>query len=220
MRFLSLQLSPRWKFLVALLLLTAITTYAFIRSEQIHDRLEHVWAVNNAKSTILLDMRVVVKGANKLLEAMSANSEKDKAEAKEMMARYQWLETSLSKNLEKSKLTSRNEMALMHKLAIDRAAAQQLILRFNDLLANNQIASASELLNKEFRPGPYSRWLADIDELISTTNESNAKAGEVAGADYERLRTTVLLLSALIVILGLVALWLTIKQSAEETPAN
>lgn len=218
MRFLSLQVSPRWKFLFALLLLTASATYAFVRSEQIHDQLEYVWAVNNSKSQILLDMRVAAKSVNKLLEV--AKPEQGDTAVKDLMLRYQWMETSLSKNLEKSALTSRNETALMHKVILDRTAVQQQLVRFHELLASNQFAAANELLAKEFRSGPYSRWVAGIDEMIAITNESNAKAGERAGADYEMLRTSVLLIAAFIIVCGLIALWLTIKQNADEAPAN
>ncbi len=218
MRFLSLQVSPRWKFLFALLLLTASATYAFVRSEQIHDQLEYVWAVNNSKSQILLDMRVAAKSVNKLLEV--AKPEQGDTAVKDLMLRYQWMETSLSKNLEKSALTSRNETALMHKVILDRTAVQQQLVRFHELLASNQVAAANELLAKEFRSGPYSRWVAGIDEMIAITNESNAKAGERAGADYEMLRTSVLLIAAFIIVCGLIALWLTIKQNADEAPAN
>ncbi len=218
MRFINLQASPRWKFLFSLLLLTMIATYAFIRSEQIREHLEDVWEVNNAKSTILLDMRILLKGTNKVLDAASSKPEHEQATLKENMARYHWLESSLSKNLDKSSYTTQNEKALMHKLAVDRGAAQQQLKKFEELLASNQAIAANDVLTKELRPGPWMRWLADVDELIATVNESNAQAGLEAGVAYERLRTSVLLMCAAVIILGLIAMWLTIKRNAEESP--
>ncbi len=216
MRFINLQLSPRWKFLVSLLLLTMIATYAFIRSEQIRNHLEDVWEVNNAKSTILLDMRILLKTTNKVLDGAINKPDHEQATLKENMSRYHWLESSLSKNLEKSRLTTQNEKALIHKLTVDRTAAQQLLKRFEELLANNQTAAASELLTKELRTGPWNRWIADVDELIATVNESNAQAGVEAGIAYERLRTSVLLMCAAVIILGLFGMWLTIKRNADD----
>ncbi|MBI3230556.1 MAG: hypothetical protein HYZ45_10365 [Burkholderiales bacterium] len=220
MAFLSLKVSPRWKFLMALLLLTSIATYAFIRSEQIREHVENVWEINDVKTGILLDMRIALKGVDKALESF-ANPALDSAAVKksysEELVKYQWFETSVTKYMERSALTSRNEKAIMHKLALDRGEVQKTMQRVDQMLSNGQQAAIPDVIIKELRPGAMSRWKADVDELIAVENEANAQAGQAASASYEQLRTTVLLMCALVVILGLMAMWFTIKGNSDAT---
>lgn len=223
MRFFSFQLSPRWKFLTAILIITSIATFAFIRSEQIREQLEDVWAVNATKSAYLLDMRIAVKAAVKNLEALAGITAKsatgdDQKQLKDNLDRYLSLEANLAKQLNHSKLTSRNELALMHKLGVDRNAALPLVQQAGQMLAENKTADAVDLITKQLRTGPLNRWLAGLDEMINVENDANAQAGAIAGSQYEQLRTTVLLLCAILVVLGLLALWQTIKRNSAEMP--
>ena len=221
MRFLSLQLSPRWKFLVAILLLSSVSTYALIRSEQIREHVEDTWEINNAKLVYLVDMRLTLRSGVRNLElvlnpAQNGNAVNDLKSLGDKLSQYQQLESKVGKILEKSTTTTRNEKALLHKIGVDRSAAMPLIKQIEGLVGAGQGTAAVEIYNKQLRTGPLAAWLAGLDELIQAENELNSAAGVNASAEYEQLRSSVLIMCALIVVLGLFALWQTIKNNASE----
>lgn len=221
MRFLSLQLSPRWKFLVAILLLSSVSTYALIRSEKIREHVEETWELNNAKLVYLVDMRLTLKSGMRNLEsalnsAQNSNAVTELQSLGGKLSQYQQLESRVGKIIEKSATSTRNEKALLHKIGVDRQATLPLIKKIEEMLVAGQGAAAADVFNKQLRSGPLAAWLAGLDELIQAENELNSIAGVNASAEYEQLRSSVLIMCALIVVLGLFSLWQTIKNNASE----
>ena len=202
-------------------MLSSISTYALIRSEQIREHVESVWEVNNAKLVHLVDMRLTLKSGMRNLELalnplQSAGAAKELKSFDDKLSQYQQLESKVGKIIEKSATATRNEKALLHKIGVDRSTAMPLIKQIESMVAAGQGAAAAEVFNKQLRTGPLATWLAGLDELIQAENELNSIAGVNASAEYEQLRSSVLIMCALIVILGLFALWQTIKNNASE----
>lgn len=218
MRFFSLQVSPRWKFLMAVLIITSISTYAFIRTEEIREEVETVWNRNNAKIQYVMEMRITLKSAMRSLDMMLQSGKvrtEDMQSFKSHLAHYDNLEGILSTALTQSKLTSRNEEAVLHKIKLDAGAAKKVLAGSEKMLLDGQFSELQSVLNRELKPGPLARWYSGLDEMLTLQNDSNTAAGSRASLEYEKLRTHVLLVCALIVILGLISLWQTIQRNAQ-----
>ncbi len=214
MAFLSLRVSPRWKLLLALLMVSLITTYAIKRSGQIQEEMETSWEINNAKLVVLGDMRATLRAGLRALDIASGNlpaqAGLDAAKRyRDSFDQCRNQEEELQRQVKRH--GTQTEVALLQKMALERQATADLVHKIEGLFNTPQ---AGQMVKKDLRDGPLGRWQAAIDELISAENDANTQAGSRAALAWEQLRMHVLLMGAMVVVLGLLSLWGTIKRGA------
>ncbi len=219
-----LRVSPRWRFLFALLLLTAIATYAFTRTEQIQNKMESVIQTNNIKTNLLIDMRVAamqhIKDLGGLTKAGKRQDVREEGKSiRDSAGTYFETEAKLGKLLATSTTTVKEEMVLQHKITEMAAAAAPTVAKIQQLAASNQSDEVAKLATAELTRGPVKNWLNAINEMILLENELASHAASTASFEYEHLRGQVLLMSAGVILLGLVAAWFTFTRlGAEAAP--
>ena len=219
-----LNVSPRWRFLLALLLLTAIGTYAFTRTEQIQGKMEGIIETNNIKTNLLIDMRVAamqhIKELAGLTKAGKRQDVREEGKAiHDSAGGYFETEAKLGKVLATSRNTLKDEVVLHHKITEMAAAAAPTVAKIQQLAATNQSDEVAKLATAELTRGPVKNWLNAINEMILLENELASQAASTASFEYEHLRSQVLLMSAGVILLGLVAAWFTFTRlGAEAAP--
>jgi hypothetical protein len=223
MSFAILGVSPRWRFLVALLLLTAIAAWAFTRTEQIQGRMENLITINNLKAGLLIDMRVAAMRRIKDLAGLTkAGKQQDLREEGKAIGdtagAYFELEAKLGKLIATTPGTQKDETALQHKITDMAAAAAPVVARIQQLAQAGQTEEVAKLATAELTKGPVKNWLNSINEMILLENELASQAAASASNDYEHLRGQVLLMSAGVILLGLVAAWFTFTRLGAEAP--
>ncbi|MEN9865140.1 MAG: hypothetical protein RL748_730 [Pseudomonadota bacterium] len=216
-----LNVSPRWRFLFAILLLTGIAAWAFTRHETIQRRLESGGITNSAKANLLIDMRVSAMHRIKVLSGLSKvntgiSLQADSKQIKEMAGEYFELEAKLGKLLASSNQTTKDELQLQRKITETGTAAAPVIAKIQELAAANKGEEVATLARNELNKGPVRAWLNAINEMILLENELAAQAASLASTDYEHLRTQVLLMCAGVIMLGLMAAWVTFTRIGAE----
>lgn len=217
-----LNVSPRWRFLFALLLLTAIGTYAFTRTEQIQNKMEGIIQTNNIKTNLLIDMRVAAMQRIKELGGLTkAGKRQDVREEGKSIhdsaGSYFETEAKLGKVLATSSNTQKDEVVLQHKITEMASAAAPTVAKIQQLAAANQSDEVAKLATSELTRGPVKNWLNAINEMILLENELASQAAATASFEYEHLRSQVLLMSAGVILLGLVAAWFTFTRLGSES---
>ena len=218
------NVSPRWRFLFALLLLTAIAAWTFTRHEQIQHNLERGGIANSAKANLLIDMRVSAMHRIKVLGGLSKvntgiSLQMDSKQIKDMANEYFELEAKLSKLLGNSPNIYKEELVLQRKITEAGIAAAPVIARIQELAAANKGEEVAILARNELSKGPVKNWLNAINEMISLENDLAAQASSLASFEYEHLRSQVLLMCAGVILLGLTAAWFTFRRIGVEAGA-
>ncbi len=218
------NVSPRWRFLFALLLLTAIAAYAFTRHEHIQRKLDQGGIANSAKANLLIDMRVTAMHRIRVLGGLSKvntglSLQMDSKQIKDMANEYFELEAKLGKLISGSPNTIKEELALQRKISETGIAAAPIIAKIQDLAAANKAEEVATLARNELSKGPVKNWLNAINEMISLENDLSAQASSMASFEYEHLRSQVLLMCAGVIMLGLTAAWFTFKRIGDEAKA-
>ena len=215
------NVSPRWRFLFALLLLTSIAAYAFTRHQQIQTRLDTGGLLNSAKANLLLDMRVsamqrirVLGGLSKVNSGVSLQV--DSKQIQSMANEYFELEAKLAKLISSSPHIIKDELLLQRKIRETGLAAAPVIAKIQELAAANKGEEVAALARNELSQGPVKKWLNAINEMISLENDLSAQASTMASFEYEYLRGQVLLMCAGVILLGLAAAWFTFKRVGTE----
>lgn len=216
-----LNVSPRWRFLFAILLLTGIAAWAFTRHETIQRRLENGGIANSAKANLLIDMRVSAMHRIKVLGGLSKvntgiSLQMDSKQIKDMAGEYFELEAKLGKLLANSSQTTKDELQLQRKITETGAGAAPVIAKIQELAAANKGEEVATLARNELNKGPVRAWLNAINEMILLENELAAQAASMASTDYEHLRSQVLLMCAGVIMLGLMAAWATFTRIGAE----
>lgn len=219
------NVSPRWRFLFALLLLTAIAAYTYTRHEQIQNKLDRGVIANGAKANLLIDMRVSALHRIKVLGGLSrVNSgislQMDSKQIKDMANEYFELEAKLGKLLSTSPYTTKEEFLLQRKISETGTAAAPIIAKIQELAAANKGEEVATLARNELSKGPVKVWLNAINEMIYLENDMAAQGSNLASFEYEHLRTQVLLMCAGVIMLGLTAAWFTFKRLGAEARAE
>lgn len=220
-----LRVSPRWRFLFALLLLTAIAAYAFTRTEQIKGRMENLITTNNIKANLLIDMRVTAMQRIKELGGLTkAGKRQDVREEGKSIhdsaGAYFELEAKLGKVLATSPSTQKDELELLGKIRENATGAAPVVAQIQQLAQANQSDEVAKLATAELTRGPVKNWLNSINSMILLENELASQAAGSASSDYEHLRSQILLMSAGVILLGLVAAWFTFTRIGAEAPVE
>ncbi len=218
-----LNVSPRWRFLFALLLLTAIAAYAYTRTEQIQGKMESIIQTNNIKTNLLIDMRVAamqrIKELGGLTKAGKRQDVREEGKSiREVAGSYFENEAKLGKTLATSGNTIKEEMVQYHKITEMAIAAAPIVAKIQELAAANQSEEVAKLATAELTRGPVKNWLNAINEMILLENELASQAASTASFEYEHLRSQVLLMSAGVILLGLVAAWFTFTRLGADAP--
>lgn len=218
------NVSPRWRFLFALLLLTAIAAYAFTRHEQIQRKLDQGGIANSAKANLLIDMRVTAMHRIRVLGGLSKvntgiSLQMDSKQIKDMANEYFELEAKLGKLISSSPSANKDELTLQRKVTETGIAAAPVIAKIQELAAANKGEEVATLARNELNKGPVKNWLNAINEMISFENDVASLASGMASFEYEHLRSQVLLMCAGVIMLGLTAAWFTFKRLGVEGKA-
>jgi hypothetical protein len=213
------RVHARWKFLFAVLLLVAIAAFAFSRSEQIKNKLDRAVVFNNSKASILLDMRIGamqrINEFRKLTRLTDSKGMQAQAElVKKHAGTYFEVEAKLSKVLNSSPDTSKDELNFLRRVTETGIAAAPVVAKIQQLALDNKAREVGKVVQEELAHGPVKTWLNAVNDMIAFETELTAHAANLASIAYEQLRILVLSFSALAVILGLTAGWFTLSKIA------
>lgn len=216
-----LKVSPRWRFLVAILLLTAIATWAYTRTEQIKNEMERAISSNNAKADLLIDMRISslqrIKSLGGLSKAKNdTNVQSAGKSIQDDANHYFQLAAKLGKLLATSPDTRKEELQMQKQITDTAEAAAPVVAKILQLAQSGQTEAVAKAASDELSKGPVKNWLSTINQMILLENDLAAFASERASREYEHLRSQVLLMVAGVILLGLVAAWFAFNRVGNE----
>jgi hypothetical protein len=211
------KVSPRWRFLVAILLLTAIAAWAFTRTEHIKSQMESAVSSNNAKADLLIDMRISslqrIKSLGGLSKAKTGNNVQTTGKSIQDDANHYFeLAAKLGKLLATAPDTRKDELQMQRQITESAEAAAPVVAKIQQLAQAGQTEEVAKVATNELAKGPVKNWLNAINQMILLENDLAAYASERASNDYEHLRSQVLLMVAGVILLGLVAAWFAFNR--------
>ncbi len=211
------KVSPRWRFLFAILLLTAIAAWAYTRTEQIKNEMDRTVSLSNAKAELLIDMRISSLQRIKSLAGLSkAKSDTNVHVAGQSIQddanHYFQLAAKLGKLLATSPDTRKEELQMQKQITDSAQAAAPVVAQILQLARDGQTEAVAKAASHELSKGPVRNWLNTINQMIALENDLAAFASERASRDYEYLRSQILLMVAGVILLGLVAAWCTCNR--------
>ena len=207
----SFKIGPRLAlcFGAVLLLLACVAGLGLSRMAQLHEATKEITRVNNPESKLAVAMRIDVNRVGAAVRDIVLLSEVNdmKAVAEELKkdrADYDAKEESLGKMFDTLPSTSPKEKELLSK---SKALKGQALPLFDQVVAfglENKNEEATKLLMKEVLPAQRT-WLATLAELADLESTQNEEAANAADQTYSSAITLVLTLSALAMLLGIVA---------------
>jgi methyl-accepting chemotaxis protein len=194
---------------IVLLLLAAITGLGLSRMADINQAVEEITQIHNPANKLAADMRLLVNrtGASIrdiVLQSTEADIKATSEALKSRRAAYDTDEQKLQKMFDSNAMTTPKEKELFAKIKELRGKATPLMDTVAELGLQNKDEEATRVLMKEAIPAQRA-WLDAAGELADFEGTLNDAAAASAEQAYITARTFVLALSALALILGIVA---------------
>jgi len=192
-----------------LLLLAAVASLGLSRMSDINRAMEEVTQIHNPLTAQAVSMRIDVNRVGATVrDIVLLTEEADMKSAADQLAKiraaYDADEEKLGKMLDSQSGTTQKEKELFAKIKAAKSVARPLLTKVVELGLLNKNDEATKILMKDALPAQRI-WLNAMGEFADYEDSLNDQASTTAEKTYATARTFVLSLSALAMILGIVA---------------